>query len=546
MSFVEYALFQLSSMGLYCGDVVHKLICYPNLDLKKLDGSGETVSRLLLGKEFGSRLNIECFIMLAYRDPGCFYGDVGESSAFMQAIINVARVDDKDIGKITILSRFVPSSLRYKDEEKGTIRFFEAVTPSYRNRFKYIPDLVKNFIIRQDSDVSFIRGVIRFFIGCKYTPYVDDLKKAFVDVLDLIPFVDMFNALGVEKLKRELLSYMQTDGMLILTGWKGHVVSLWIKGDLLFRCNGGSCVFDSSIEVYRITKTDSLTIDLVSDLYAGRKKESKKILLQQKLHSILGLKLVMKYRGAFQRSANCSLHSVLLGVLAIVSSNIRDNVIKESFNEAAVVLSNLIFELKIIGIIKQIKRDIEQAEVLISRGISMAHGKRSRKDQQLYQYIFEKRFLPVDEIMFIPQIYSYLLLQSEGTLDDLDEYEVFLSTLGLFPFSRSEALGVNSTVLLKILSLDGEVSDLEILEFHRNVEDFTLLHVAVITNNKPLVNRLLDMEPELLEQKDINNVTPVGYANDLEMLKLLLGYGALVNWGGQLQRNYSCKDFKKG
>ena len=118
--------------------------------------------------------------------------------------------------------------------------------------------------------------------------------------------------------KQDFLSSMLADsknaGVEIITGWSGHAVNLIVKGDDLYRNNGGGCSTDATTEHYKIAKTENLTEEMFAKLFKESHYESNKTYIQRDLHDILGLIFDRIITGKFQTVGNCSLESMLIAL----------------------------------------------------------------------------------------------------------------------------------------------------------------------------------------------------------------------------------------
>lgn len=325
------------------------------------------------------------------------------------------------------------------------------------------------------------------------------------------------------------LETMNSKGVLVLTGWKNHCVVIWLCGDFLFKCNGGSCSTDSSIEVYRINKKDNI-IGVVYRALNGRDDESNREFLQKDIHSALELEILIRYKGVFQRTNNCSMHSVILGLLSIISTFVGNSVSTKALNKAGVILSNLIFEAKVIGLEKELKVRPLSAQALISRGISMSHGPGGNRDGELYLSIFKEGKFEVDEELIALQMYEHTILSTSED-ERVNCFEKVLTKFELFPFDRLSTGGQYTPIIQKIFNRDKELEDSEVIAFHNYIKDFTLLHLAVILDSTDIFKKVFAVEPELLNHKDINMLPPIAYVKSNTMLSLLFECGAQIDWG---------------
>lgn len=342
-----------------------------------------------------------------------------------------------------------------------------------------------------------------------------------------------------EALKEKLIYDAKTSGHLLVTGWKGHTITLWIKDEFLYRCNGGGASFDSTIEVYKIGNIEALTGDLLDRIYANGATKENRAFIQRELHFILDLKLVCQNTWKFQRAGNCSLHSILLGIQAIIASSYSEaqgtQVNSNSLRFSAFIIDNLQQELRYQGLVIGADSFSLTTELLFSRFITQA---KTARDRMIVRDILSFGVIEISERTLISQIYQYLLdkyLFERSTND----FVRFMKSIGIAPFTSCKQYGENAITLMKLLH-EIETRQEEILDFNRKIHEFTLLHFAVITDNIELARYILSIQPRIINTEDINGIAPIGYSKSVDMLRLLLSKGAKTEWGNRDKNSVIC------
>lgn len=320
-----------------------------------------------------------------------------------------------------------------------------------------------------------------------------------------------------------ILSDIQSGGVEIVTGWKGHSIDLIIKQDDLYRNNAGGCSTDATTEEYKITRPDQLTDTLFKRLYQYNSRKENKTYIQQDLHEILGLEFTQSHGDHFQTVGNCGLYSQLIALKTkyrlFLPKEIADRIYEDSieFFEQFFLKEYLSYHAKnavlphiLMRLINQkllVENKLELIETLIKDHFTSATS----------QDILQTEFM----------IKRWLLIINGDSTEQFDEQLQRLSIV-LDPASSRRR-----QILDRFLKNQVNADDLDEIKSwpseEQTFQGYHLLHIAVLNDNISLASSLLALFPKAVNLKNWFDDEPLCLVKSVEMINLLVSAGARVD-----------------
>ncbi len=326
--------------------------------------------------------------------------------------------------------------------------------------------------------------------------------------------------------KQDIIAAMLKDsaqhGLEIITGWSEHAISLVIRGNTLYRSNGGGCSTDATTEEYEISKPENLTADVINILLGDSTKHNRKTYIQGDLHAVLGLKLKNKHKGKFQTVGNCSFESRRIALLPIYQLFLPDKPANEIYADTLSFFENYYLQ-------EYLKR--------YHNNPILPH---------ILMRLILTRLIPGDNLALAATLIRDHF-KTEAQLEILQmevmlaEWKLQIARKDNAKFTASmKAIGVtvnpvfNLRVALlgKVLANGLKLEDLDNLKTWKKEDQvfqgYHLCHLAVMNNNLDQTELILNHVPDVVNMTDWHDMEPLCHAKTPEMVELLVKHGAYV------------------
>lgn len=312
----------------------------------------------------------------------------------------------------------------------------------------------------------------------------------------------------------------KNSGVEVATGWPGHLISIIIKGDDLYRINGGGCSTDAVTEHYKIAKHEHVNKDMFATLY-GHENESNKTYIQRDLHSLLGLTFVDRIPGDFQRVGNCALYNLLIAIKIKYRLLLPEGIADQLFLETIKFFERFYLEKYL-----SLYANSPTLPYLLARLITqelLPTGQFELIKKLVAEHFNSEANQEVLQTRLMLERW-WLVAKGRPT----EQFDKQLVELGIVINPISARL----QMLDRFLSDQVTTEDLDELrswpQEEQTFQGYHLLHFAVMNNNIALASSLIQMFPHAVNHANWNDRDPLCLVRSVAMIDILIDAGASV------------------
>jgi len=322
----------------------------------------------------------------------------------------------------------------------------------------------------------------------------------------------------VDSIVSSMLNEWDSRGVEIPTGWYNHAIILYVKGEEIWRVNGGSCSTDAAIEKYKIRKNGLVSGDFLRGLVnldPLDKTNTRKDYIQRQLHEILDLEYIGPVSGDFQTVGNCAFHSLVLSLKGKLRTVFSEKIADELYHDALAFFEDFYLKEYLSAYANHVHLPHVLMRLIIQNLLPRQKFKLAR---ELISTHFSSD--PHKEILYTELMIRQWLVRDKP---ELPKFKSQLQMLGV-------RLTTENNPRLQLLErfLNNSVSDddfetllswpVDKLSFN----GYQLLHIAVSNDNVVLALKLLDMFSSTIDKVNWYGKAPLHDVKSVEMLKLLV------------------------